>query len=273
VTEEEEKWQDKPDVVPIVNLIRRQLPSDQQQDVDGTPCFVWLWEEDGGVCPETACSLRVSCHQGWRMFQTSKGDNARPIIVKKNPRDLASKPVKKRSERNKWKGKKFRRDGYEALDRPVDGLVRHFMRGLGSVPQLPRIVNTTNFQKLYGHLGPVTFSAPKSYHAIFVDGIVVARFWMTAFSHAIVDIVPELVNPLKKRSKALGVVRIGHRDAQKMEMPVQVPDSSEYKLKPCTHRVVVRSEDAVESLSEEIRKKWKKQFEQCDLSGGGNNGS
>lgn len=250
--EDEETWRDHPQVVHMVEKLQPGMAPHLRRALDDTPCFGWMWvdEDDGSTCPEEDCALRSYCRHVWQMDRVRVGQETR-----RSQHTSATAPKQSKSVRGKWKGTgKYARRGYQDLGRPVDRLVKAWKKGLGNPPHLPPVWSPVNFQSKFGHLGRVVMSATTSYHALLYDGVIIARLWNNAATRAIVDVVPELVTPL--RGYAESVVR-PREGKPPIEAPVPCSEKLYPKVRPCTYRVTVHTEEAVAGVTRVIRHRFR----------------
>lgn len=276
--DDEETWRTQPHYPEVVELLKRDMALELQELTDDTTCFGHAWIDSDGECPEAGeCALASFCKQAWKMVQVSRGRSAmappqiqtisepipKPPPKPDNPYVAAhkgsiAKPSKarplgrpKNQERNKYANStKFERKGYTDMGRKVDELVAVFVEGIGDPPHLPLIWNAKNFDEKYSDLGPVVLSAARNFHTVHYEGIKVLRFWTNAAKHAIVDLTPTLLADVAAVAKTLGEDKYGN---PQMEPPTKVPTKSWDKLRPCTHRVIVRTPEAAMALANILR--------------------
>jgi hypothetical protein len=269
--DDEESWHSQPAFVPAIRATQKSLSQEDANLIEEQKCFSWLWEDEDGVCPEDGtdtdengkpnlCHLRASCQAVWNQVQTEKAARAKQKKSKTVDGQLLTAKQKKRAlkvERNKWEGKKYQRKGYEDLGRPVDSFVSAFVGALEDPPVLPRIFNSTNFKEKYGKLGACTITQTASYHGVYHKGVLVARLWTNAANAAIIDVVPEMVPALTKASTNGGTEPSGYRWITK---PEKATPTTMRKIRPCTHRVKVRSADAAAEVALQLKRKfrWRK---------------
>ena len=269
----EESWRDQQHFPEIVNRLKQDLPQDDQDLIDATSCFGWLWIDEGETCDQVGCDMRSACKITHQLVQVRRAKNARPAPKEKVPTPVVvanpyveahkgnitkaskSRPLAKKTQKcNKYASSaKFTRHGWTDTGRLVDEFVIAFAQALGNPSRMPLVWNSKNFKAKYGDRGPVVISAPKSYHAIYHDGVIVARFWTNAPNKALVDLAPELVSPVAVLATAMSA----NRGLAELESPVKAPDKSWSKVRPCTHRCTVRSAAAAAKLAAVLRKKYR----------------
>ena len=249
-----DRWQDQPRYKKHVEDMKRRLPVvEQRNQIDETPCFAWLWRDDSGECPETACALRPFCQQTWNQAQVAAIPQkevetiseifSKPIDSKPRSRVLKA-PAPKRRGRYK-NSSKYDRTGYKDESRPVDRYSEVFFKALGN----PSIVSGP-----YTVAGDVRHTIAvkqtKSYHAFIHNGVVHARMWMNTPKRATVDLVAELVTPVVNALQKL-------KSGEDYHKPTKIPEGSWLKVRPCTYRVALLSEEAAEVAGNAIRKALK----------------
>jgi hypothetical protein len=287
-------WQKDRRLLPIVNNLKLQMRHELVAALDSTDCFGLFVIENEGVCPEADhCALASYCQRAYQMTQVQAGQNVRApiaeaLVVPASPvlqppqvitptttaeLDVAiqyARPLfggrvererslaRTQQVRNKWKGTdKYLRQGYTPCGRHVDALLAMFKTELPKLPELPLVWNAKNFEQKFSRLGEFTMSATTSYHTVLRDGVVLCRFWTNTVKQAIVDILPELEAPLRKVSQKLGLYRYRDSEILQLEAPHKVPAQSWVKLRPCTHRVIVRTPEAAREVGRVVRQHWK----------------
>lgn len=273
----EESWQDRPTLVPIVELLKRQMAVELQRLTDSQECF-GCWLEDGEECPETECDLATYCQQAWNMERVEAGRSAKPepkpaptVVPPAPPLETAiesefakgdskaraalrAKESAKRTERHKYAGQeKYSRKGYQNLGRNSDKCVAAFVKALGNPRRLPKVWNREGAKEALEKSDELVISATKSYHAVMWQGTVVARFWTNASKAAIIDLVTELVPPVKG---FIATVSWGADEKPPITPPAKCPANSWMKLRPCTYRVTVRTPTAAKGVATAIKAKY-----------------
>lgn len=152
----------------------------------------------------------------------------KPKVAKPKAQQQPAKPKRPRKkmheiQRGRWKGTgKFKRLGYQPLNRPVDQALAVFLDALGQPKRLPTVWSPNDYAIKFGHLGRLVVSQTASYTSVIADGATVCRFWVNAGGCALIDIVDDLVNVVKTIP---GITLVE-----------PVPAGSAKKHSPCTHR-------------------------------------
>lgn len=276
---EQETSSRPPEYAPVVLKVRATLESGLALVLDQTECFGWMWKDESGICPvakecdlASACArtyeevqLRVAAAKELEQHDPAALEQAKmaetKAAVKANedleadaqsaakPKDKGrklDKKVKVAVVRGKWKGTgKFARTGYVNQARPVDIALQRMLVVFEDPPVLPMNWNPTNFATKWAPLGKLLTSRTSSYHAFLVNGVCVLRYWTNSANHALIDVVPELLD----RVKNLPVLNL---------QPVS-PGSLK-KHRPCTYRFMLSATDKLEvfdTLADEVMKHFK----------------
>jgi hypothetical protein len=277
IEDDEESWRDRPTLVPIVELLKRQMRLELQRLTDEQACF-GDWMADNEACPEAAdCDLSSFCKQAWQMASVEAGISAKPPPPPEPEPELAEAIVSefaqgdpkaraalraqesaKRTKRHKYAGQeKYTRTGYDpAGTRNVDKCVAAFVAALGNPDKLPRIWNRGEVKQELAKTDFLVISATKSYHAVMWQGTVIARFWTNAAKHGLVDLVTELIVPVKSYITTVKWKDEGKKTKPPITMPVKCPANSWMKLRPCTHRVTVRTPETAAGVAKAIVTKF-----------------
>jgi len=268
-------WKRDPRLLPVVNLLRKEWSLTIQSAVDQTSCFgSFVLPPPEGPCDQAAtCDLSVYCQRACDAASLQAADSVR-ASAPEAPKEVASayaRPMfdgtakvrslvrKNRANAGLYRGTdKYKREGYTPLGRHVDLLLAAFKEALPPLPMMPLVWSANQFEKNFASLGSFVMSATASYHTILRDGVVLVRFWTNTVRTAIVDILPELAEPLKQVSAKLGKYRY-RKSVQlaQMDPPIPVPPRSWLKVRPCTHRVIVRTPDAAREVAKLVRTYWR----------------
>jgi len=253
------EWTRDPRLVPIVNLIKRSMRNEEQQVVDRTDCFGLFVIEGEGECSEAPkCALAAHCRTAYDMARAAGGIIIQPVPQTTDPRAPEPPAAYAKPLKNRWATTgKYMRRGYEDLGRPVDLFLAEFRRTIGELPQMPPVWHASNYATQFSHRGQYQAASTASYHTVMRDGVIIVRFWTNAAKQALVDIPPELVDPLIRVSDRLGQFRYNTREVLQLEAPVKIPDKCWPKTRPCTHRVVVRTQLAAYETAKAVRTHWK----------------
>ncbi len=247
----ESHWKKQPSYQNAVARMKKIMPSTHKPHVEITPCFAWMWVDDGLECDQTECGLRSYCRQAWQMAQIDKASSVRDFNASDAyRRDLSGKSPnrklkpKKRSIRHKHKGtSKYSRREYVNLGRRVDDLATSLRDSLGAFYEVPK-----GWSRSDSIVEKVALKITKSYHALIIKGVVVARMWTDTPNRATIDVVPELVSSLGALSRS---AKEGH-----MSEPERIPETCWAKTKPCTHRVSVFTEHIVNAIADTIKDRF-----------------
>ena len=290
---DEPTWQDHPERVEIVSNLKRLMRLELQRIVDEQDCFTFWMEDANTECTQAhECDLESFCRQGWQMAQVQASHRVRaaapqpiveiPVIqppstpvaptpatpdaltaaitsefTQGNPRARAvyrARQSAKRTQRHKHAGSSVgKHAGYTALNRVSDECAAAFVQGLGECTPLPTdwVRNSvkdkiTGSDKLY-------VVATKSYHSVIWQGTCVARIWTNAARVAIIDFVPDLVVAVKTYLSENPCNTAGKPEITAVE---QCPANSWMKVRPCTHRVTVRTADRAEAIGRLVRTQY-----------------
>lgn len=183
-----------------------------------TPCFGLLWEDENGVCPESACQLRNDCRT---VFES--------VALEESLGSTSPKPAT------------HERNGYVSLGRSVDTFVRQFVHTLKYPPELPSNWSYRTMRAKQYDIGKFCIVKTASYHAVFVEHAMVCRFWTNAASYGMLDIVLELVPDYKIMGFDIG----------------KIPEKSLTKSRPCEYRTYVTSEEDATLMAEQLRITYK----------------
>lgn len=255
-------WQSDARLLPVVNLLKRHWPQNVQAAVDRTECFGLFVIAAEGKCEQAGqCELASYCERAYETacVQSAQAATTPIRLIDSADEDEGAKPLfTPHKVRNKWRGtEKYLRAGYEPCGRHVDTLLAAFWTEMPALPKLPLIWNAQNFDGKFSRLGHFLTSATASYTTVLRDGTVLCRFWTNTVKQAIVDILPELETRIRKESERLGVYRYKQRELPQLEAPHAVPKASWLKLRPCTHRVIVRTPDAAKAVAKAVREQWR----------------
>ena len=242
VVDVEETWRDQPGYSMVVPSIRQSLDPVLASLIDDTPCFGWLWEDEGEVCPDAKqCALAQNCSVAYKAVEAAKASV--------EPRTLPPGP-----SRGRYRGKsKYTRRGWQDKGRLCDEMVIAWCGVFGDLPVADTVVSAQHWDAKYGHLGRALLSKPASYHALYLDGTILSRFWTNSPRRAVVDIVPDLVVDVRELAKTMAPEG---REAAQIVEPFAIPEKVRHKSRPCTHRVTVHSTAAAKAVAEIIVKRF-----------------
>jgi hypothetical protein len=277
--DETKTWKQVESYVPLIESVKAQVDDKTSDFIDNSPCFGWLFSDEDGECPEDKCAIRQYCEivKNQHLAGLSSLYTVDDDLLDENAWKKTS--YKNGIRRGKWKKlgiPKFIRTGYEPSGRWVDTLATGFIQELGTIPVLPKIWHNSNFYNKYKHLGSVVSARTSSYISIILmprdnsaeeesEGVTIVRFWTITPWHAVVDVVPELVDDIKQLSYTLGTVQLhtikpnalkSSQLVKQLEVPVRVKEKCKDKHYPCTHRVTLRTTTAVKCLVDLVKNKY-----------------
>jgi hypothetical protein len=226
-TDAYEHWRTKPTYARACGRVK--MPPAVREAAETTSCFSHGYHDETGTCDQLACPIRSYCQQAWQLAQVARGEDARnATATEAYTQDLDAKPKRRLLketrpvQRGRFRGTdKYRRNGYLCGARPIDAACALFLQGLGDPPTLPGV-----WTAAAAVTEPVAVKQAANYHSAIIHGVVVARLWTDTSRSIKVDVVPELVAPLRALSVELAVAPI--------------PRGSLAKCRPCTHRATFR---------------------------------
>jgi len=212
-------------------------------------CFALLWRDAAGICTDAArCGVSKYCKEAHE-DALSRQHAVLPRVAVEHPRVLAvAPPVSLPSapapepQAPPPPQPKRRRGPAFATERPIDHVVDHLLEELGRPRVLPHGWHPSHLEVEHKRHGRLITSRTPNYLSLLIDGEMCARVNTNAAGRANIEIVSDLVKPLRKI--------FGHVE--------RIPEGSQKKSRPCTYRVKLQCADAdsdelVEKLAGAVR--------------------
>lgn len=252
-------WAQDERYVAVVKSLRSSIPTNLHAVIDTTECFGLFHVEGEGQCPDAvACPLMTFCKQSWQLVNIRSAAAASAPLTPKEEKitEDMENPVP-------WEDAvaKHARVAYEDHGRLVDRLLDAFLEVFIDLPKLPANWHHTKLQQFINKYGKHLMSATPSFHTIRRGEVILVRFWTNNARWPLVDVTPDLVEVMVESSKELGTYTYGPAGKKKellqLEPPERHPDKNWWKVRPCTHRVIVRTQTAARVVGHAVRAYYK----------------